>query len=438
MSGKGRPSRIAVAAVAALASLGSALGASAATQHVDTTFGRNGVQIYLPGTTFRDAESAPGNAMYVAGTTILGTRAQWRIERVLYDGSHDPSFGKDGVVMLPTPNNSAYFTGLALSDSAVYAVGSDGVRGVRINRLRTTGALDTTFGNRGTVTITIGGTQLVSVSDVLVTPTDRILVLGNLADPVTRLRTNSFVLRLLPDGRRDTAFSSDGVAIVDVTKKAISQNITQLGVDGSGRVIVGGSRIAPSGQEMVVARLTNRGTFDTTFSGDGVLAVQPRRDAVSAFASVNVRADGSVVLGGWTRTGGNAAPSTAAVAAVVTPAGRLDTRFSGDGLALVATATNSSQVPTDLVVLPSGAMLISTSPVGLANQPALVIGLTPAGKLDAKMGNNGFVKVLFDPNQRSWTNLMVLGDDGSTLSVVGGTALGTGTPRGAIARFTIG
>ena len=118
MSGTGRPSRIAVAAVAALASLGSALGASAATQHVDTTFGRNGVQIYLPGTTFRDAESAPGNAMYVAGTTIVGTRAQWRIERVLYDGSHDPSFGKDGVVMLPTPNNSAYFTGLALTDSA--------------------------------------------------------------------------------------------------------------------------------------------------------------------------------------------------------------------------------------------------------------------------------------------------------------------------------
>ena len=411
--------------------------ASAVTSSQDTSFAVGGVFVDDAGATFRDAEATSDGGYLTGGTVGTSAGLYWRFERFDSLGQRVDTFGSHGVVMFKARNANSYLSGVEMSGTSFFAMGSDGAKGYVIAKFSPTGALDGSFGTRGQVQLTVDKRMLVSTADFEVGADGSMHVLGNLADPVSQLRVNSFVVRLGAKGRPDTSFSGDGIALVDVTKAAISQNLTQLAVDSSRRVVVAGSRIAAVGQEMVVTRLTPAGRFDTSFSGDGVAPLQPTRGAVSSYSAVNVLADGSVLLGGSSRTGVGASQRTAANIVKLTKTGRMDVRFSGDGLARVAESANATHVPTDLVRLPNGSMLMSTSPVGLVSRPALLIGLTSAGKLDTAFGSKGFQNVLFKAGGRSFINQMVPSTDGTSITAVGGTVVGAGTSTGAIARFNL-
>jgi uncharacterized delta-60 repeat protein len=400
---------------------------------IDPQFATGGVGLSEYGTSVRDSEVLADGSVLVAGTVNTTDGVYWRIEKLTPDGDRDTGFGYEGVALLAAPREEAYLVGLVLVGERLLAVGSDGVRGVLVMALDQSGQPDRSFGVAGRSTVSLGGSALVSVSTAAGTSSGQLVILGNLADPISRLRTSSFLIRLTASGRRDPLFGRTGVAIVDVTRGPVSQNLTQLGVDRRGRVVVAGSRIARVGQEMVVVRVAPSGRLDRRFSGDGLLTVQPRHGAVSAFSSVTIGADSSVVLGGSTRPDTLVSPVTSPVVVKVTASGRLDRRFSGDGIAVVTSPTTATHVPTDLIVLADGAMVMAASPVGMTARPAYLVGVTRRGTLDTSFGSRGVLAVSFAAAHRSWITRIATGASANEVAVFGGTAQGAGPARGAVA-----
>lgn len=430
------PRSLVAAAVCVAASVAALAPVSARTA-VDPQFGTAGVGLSAYGTSVRDSEVLSDGGVLVVGTVNTTNGVHWRVEKLTSAGVPDPNFGVDGVAMQKAPRAEAYVAGLVRTGGRILVIGSDGARGVLVVALDEQGRLDRTFGVGGRAVGSIGGTSLVSVANATATASGQIVVLGNLADPVTRLRTNSFVMRFTPDGRRDTTFGRTGVALVDVTKASVSQNLTQMTLDTRGRIVLAGSRIAAVGQEMVVVRLTAAGRQDRQFSADGVLTVQPKRGAVSAFSSVVAASDASLVLGGSTRPDTTVSPVTSPVVVKVTATGDLDRRFSGDGVAVVNSPATATHVPTDLIVLANGSMVLSASPIGMTSRPAYLVGVDHRGVIDPAFGSRGVMAVSFAPSHRSWITRVAAGVSADELVVFGGTAQGAGPARGAVARVLL-
>lgn len=424
--------RVATTALCVVASLAT-VAPVGARDAIDQQFATDGIGLSDYGTSVRDSEILADGSVLVAGTVNTNAGVYWRIEKLTPDGDRDADFGYEGVAMHKVPRAEAYLVGLVLSGERLLAIGSDGLRGALVLALDDRGRPDRGFGTAGRSTVSLGGSSLVSIANAASTPSGELVILGNLADPISRLRTNSFVTRLTPDGRRDTRFGRSGMAFVDVTRGSVSQNLTQLAVDSRGRVLLAGSRIATVGQEMVVVRVTSSGRLDRRFSGDGVVTVQPRRGSVSAFSSVVVRPDSSLVLGGSTRPDTLDSPVTSPVVVQVTARGRLDGRFSGDGVAVVKSPTTATHVPTDLIVLVDGAMVMATSPIGMTSRPAYLVGVSRRGTLDLSFGSRGVLAVSFASAHRSWITRIASGVSTGDVAVFGGTAQGAGPARGAVA-----
>jgi uncharacterized delta-60 repeat protein len=430
------PGALVTAAVCIAASVAT-LAPVSAREVVDQQFGTAGVSLSAYGTSVRDSEVLADGSVLIVGTVNTTDGVYWRIEKLTSAGDPDVTFGDKGASMQKAPRVEAYVAGLVLTGGRILVIGSDGARGVLVVALDEQGRPDRTYGADGRAVVSIGGSSLVSVANAATTASGQIVVLGNLADPVTRLRTNSFVMRFTPTGRRDTTFGRTGVALVDVTRASVSQNLTQMTIDPRGRIVLAGSRIASVGQEMVVARLTAAGRQDRQFSADGVLTVQPKHGAVSAFSSVIAASDASLVLGGSTRPDTAASPVTSPVVVKVTAAGTLDRRFSGDGVAVVNSPTTATHVPTDLLVLANGTMVMSTSPIGMTPRPAYLVGVDHRGLLDASFGSRGVMALSFAPAHRSWATRLVSGVAADELIVFGGTAQGAGPARSVVARVLV-
>lgn len=426
-----------IAAAVCIATSVAALAPVSAREALDQQFGAAGVGLSDYGTSVRDSEVLSDGGVLVVGTVNTTNGVYWRIEKLTPAGDPDPTFGVEGVSMQKAPRAEAYVAGLVLTGGRILVIGSDGARGVLVVALDEQGRPDRTYGVGGRAVVSIGGSALVSVANATATASGQLVVLGNLADPVTRLRTNSFVVRLTPDGRRDTTFARTGAALVDVTRASVSQNLTQMTLDPRGRIVLAGSRIAAVGQEMVVVRLTAAGRQDRQFSDDGLLTVQPQRGAVSAFSSVIARSDASLVLGGSTRPDTTASPVTSPVVVKVTATGNLDRRFSGDGIAVVNSPATATHVPTDLIVLADGTMVVSASPIGMTSRPAYLVGVTTRGVIDTGFGTRGVMALSFAPDHRSWITRVAAGVSADELVVFGGTAQGAGPARGAVARVLV-
>ena len=192
-----------------------------------------------------------------------------------------------------------------------------------VMRVLPDGSLDATFGIAGKVLLPLGATGRVEVARV---SADGTIVLGILSTPVDT-EPNGYLVRLRPDGSRDTTFGDDGVvgvpglvdAVVDsagrlvvATREGLARyradgstdpsfaNVSgaylHLALDASGRVL------ATDGT--TITRFDAAGATDPTFANGVPLAIPgaagllaPRPDGsvvVGASLIVHVRADGTV------------------------------------------------------------------------------------------------------------------------------------------------
>ena len=247
--------------------------------NVDSAFGGDGLMV-VSGRVEGSATDNLGRITYVADGLV---------QRRLYTGDPDPSFGGGGSVPLPDGFASTT-TSIALTNSGgVVAADPDSGRFVR---LTAAGLPDPTFGSGGTATI-----PLAAGNDLILRRTSsnalyflRELQLANPSAPSTL-----GLGRLSPSGQSDPGFSGDGIATFG--------NATPAGfaVDSMERALL------PAGSQrraMSIIRLDAAGGRDETLAPGGKARIRFPERTAGASAVAADSAAGIVVAGGAERRHG--------------------------------------------------------------------------------------------------------------------------------------
>lgn len=205
--------------------------------------------------------------------------------------------------------------------------------------------------------------------------------------------------RLNTDGSFDTSFSTDGLEVTDlpgVTSES-AQDVVAL---SDGRLLVAGSSKTGEVRKWTIARYTAAGALDPSFSGDGVATTDFPADG--SIIQLAVQADGKIVAGG------NA--GTRVALARYLPDGGVDPSFSTDG-----------QLSSDAGFGVSGLMLDGSGRIVTANLAQGFFSIsrfTPGGDADPSFAGDGVAEVSFGDVSFA-TDLVGLPEGGMT--VVGTT-----------------
>jgi uncharacterized delta-60 repeat protein len=399
-------------AVLALAAAMSMSGAAfAADGDLDTTFGTGGFTLTgLTGAGFelpaKPVVQPDGKILICSRDTSTGpSGGDFFIARFNPDGSPDTSFDFDGQVTIDFAGRYDGCNALALqADGKIVAVGSSGDTSgnsdFAIARLNADGSLDPAFGaGTGTVLVPfdLGGTNGDTGGAVAMQPDGKILVAGWAT--TSSVGYDFAVVRLLPDGTRDTTFNSTGrvtVAFDFAGTDGVDQADAVM-VDDAGRIIVGGvAETQPNSFGFALARLLPNGQLDHNFNADGRATIDFDLGATMSdlsYQSILTR-DGKIVMVGAADTGSGATTNNDVAIARVLPDGSPDPTFGIGGKVVVPfdIVTNGGDVATGVVEDDAGRFVV----VGAAliddvnfYDRSVALRLKPNGDLDSSFGSFG-------------------------------------------------
>lgn len=263
------------------------------------------------------------------------------------DADPDVSLGADGWRLVKLPRAVVGAGALVLPDGRILAYGDVDGRGslqddvgMAVLRPRT-GALDTSFGDGGTVWLDRPGHQFViSAAAQPVGSGYRILIGGGRAvqrgyDPV--------VFAFGPDGSVDPSFGRGGTATIQLRADDQQQSFESayaMDVDADRRIVIAGDyavgKAAGYGDIPALARFQPSGAVDTGFGDDGVVTVgpPPKRDNYRTATDVLARPDGSLLWTGYRHTPTGA--GTEMLLGGVLAGGSLDPAFGPAGTVTVS------------------------------------------------------------------------------------------------------
>lgn len=215
---------------------------------LDTTFGTSGSVLdeslaanWVP----LDIAIDAANRIVVGSRDSPTTNQGMRIRRYLPDGRVDRGFGTDGSVLLPVVGTLDLYTGppvLAIDNLGriVAATTTDEVASrAQIARFLSSGAIDRSFGSAGSIVTDSPSRDGFRLADVGVDSRNRIVVCGDSSpDESDGVDSRLIVARYSQNGRLDTSFSRDGFAVSDLT----NSSCRALAISGN-RITVGGNLV---------------------------------------------------------------------------------------------------------------------------------------------------------------------------------------------------
>lgn len=198
------------------------------------------------------------------------------IARYWADGSLDSNFDGDGIVVTSFAQGEALGHALSIDTLGRYVVAGRRWGGSNfdfgVSRYNTNGAVDTTFGTSGHVTIGFTTSSHEFARAVGHDSRGRIIVAGY-SNVGTNGRWDFALARLTTTGALDTGFSGDGLQITNFTTGANWDNAYALLIDTLDKPILGGlsRNAAATDRDFALARYLTNGTLDTTYSTDGLV-----------------------------------------------------------------------------------------------------------------------------------------------------------------------
>jgi uncharacterized delta-60 repeat protein len=401
------------------------------------------------------------------------------------DGMLDPSFGNGGLVTTNFgPFGQDYAASLVvLPDGRAVAVGDTSpnlaANGMAAARYLVSGALDTTFGSGGLVTVFFppppGATEAGAGAQSVLLQTDGRLVLvggmGSSPPPANRFA----LARLNPDGSLDPSFGTGGLVTTSIGNWAQATAgllqpdgrivavgyltfggtiaVARYNTDGSldptfgsggtallsqlppsflvrdvalqpdGKLVIAGTHTFSAVYDFAVVRLLPDGTLDPTFDGDGLVTSDFGVSELGS--SVIVLADGRIVLGGYR------SPADFALVRYL-PNGTLDATFGNGGL--VTADSGASEIADQLILLPNGKLLLAGFTIDSGAHDFLLARFQPDGALDTSFGTAGFLRTGFPAGSTDECHAVAVA--GPDLVLTAGTSVG-GNPGTdfALARY---
>ena len=329
-----------------------------------------------------------------------------------YSGSGciDATFGINGVRMLPGESMEA---SALQADGKIIAVGhglgAEGLADAIIVRLNPDGSLDNTFGavDPNNPFVRLGykyeDVELKNRGFAVAIQSDgRIIVGGTRVDSGSVLWT---IIRLEPNGDRDTTFGDNGVV-----RSNISTIFRGIAVQSDGRIVVGGGAW--------VARYNYDGSLDTTFGGTGAIDLGGLVSSSSLLIHV-INGEERILLGGYQTVQnlrkGRVTTHNEFSVVRLTPNGQLDSTF---GLGGKANAFFGYTDTMQGMALDGNNRIVAGGIVGTAGpQAAGVARFNENGSLDLTFGS-GTGKVLTIVNGfRTTSQHVLIQSDGKIVSV---------------------
>lgn len=295
----------------------------------------------------------------------------------------DTSFGNQGLATATVGASYADAQAMALDAKGRIVTAGLLSRFFGVFRFTPNGSPDLSFGDAGHVSTPTG--QFARAKAVAVQPDGRILVAGFAGvDPGTS-RASVALFRYLPDGALDGSFGHHGVVTASFKGDATANAIA---LQPDGRILLGGSAdlgdITPRPDFLLLRYLPN-GKPDATFGASGVVTtkVSGSSDIANAVAYMN---DDRIVVAGTADNGDDLHGSNIDVAiARYLPNGDLDAAFAGRGavtkdLGSKFDSANAVHVAADGTIV-------------FAGGPEMVIGrYRPDGILDTTFGTGGVTR----------------------------------------------
>ncbi len=246
---------------------------------LDTSFGFGGVLI-------GDSVRATGVAIQGDGKIVTigggGLSNSWRLTRILPNGTLDSTFGFEGLVInRPSDFGGSFPSGIDVAirpDGKIVAAGRisrppaepDAPFGIGLARYHSDGALDTSFGNDGTVITPVTTSRDIKV---LLQEDGKVVVGGTWVN-------HFLIARYLSNGMLDTSFvgtgeikdlavgADGGLTSVRLSSIGDRSFLTDIALD-NGRITGVGWADQGSSSDFVLARFKSDGTRDNSFDSDG-------------------------------------------------------------------------------------------------------------------------------------------------------------------------
>jgi uncharacterized delta-60 repeat protein len=207
----------------------------------------------------------------VAGYMWNGTDYDFAVYRFLLDGNLDTTFSGDGMARIGfgVGRQDLARDLVIQSDGKIVVVGETddadyNNSNFAVARLNPNGALDTTFSGDGRQITNFGGAD--QAYAVALQSNGRIVVVGT---KLTAGLLDVALVRYNVNGSLDTTFNGTGKRILDL-RPSFDSMASDLLVQSNGKIVVMGSTNDGNGNDFALVRLNNTGSFDTTFSEDGV------------------------------------------------------------------------------------------------------------------------------------------------------------------------
>ena len=279
------------------------------------------------------------------------------------------------------------------NDGKIVAAGQIGFAAAAV-RLNSNGALDSSFGTGGMVTINFpGSNEGPSLVIGIAIQSDSKIVAG-----ISNLNADAnplFILaRLNADGSLDTTFGTAGVVETQIGSVGIAASVLALQSDG--KILLAGSS--------AMARYNSTGQLDSTFGSSGIAAI-----AAASPTAMALQPDGKILI-----AAGGAAPASLAppVVGLAAPAGaiarynsngRIDTTFgiSGQAASVAAASAIAVQIAGGCLstcrILVAGTV-VSALRIDVGNDTGFgLVRYTSNGSVDTSFGRRGGVITGFSP-----------------------------------------
>ncbi|MBK8040216.1 MAG: choice-of-anchor D domain-containing protein [Verrucomicrobiaceae bacterium] len=299
---------------------------------LDSTYGTAGKTITRVGT---GTDRAYGVAVQPDGKIILGgysfiSTSDFMLTRQNPDGTPDTTFGNNGSVTTTIGTGTDIGRALLLQgDGRIVLAGyySNGNDDYALARYNADGSLDGTFGSGGKVTTpgTAGTDRFYAVAAY---PGGRILAAGETRNS-GNTSTDFGLARYNANGTLDTSFGTSG--LVTLSPSGINtEYVNALIVLPDGKILAAGE----ANSDAAIVRLHANGSYDLSFGSSGrtVLPILASTDTIYGIA---LQPDGKIVATGRTYNGSN---YDIAVLRFLEN-GLLDTSFDGDGKLVIPHGT---------------------------------------------------------------------------------------------------
>jgi uncharacterized delta-60 repeat protein len=359
--------------------LNTSLGFVAGSDELDPTFGRDGIAVEDAGGSNLPLDMAvlPDRSLLTLSAFNNGGALDYRLLKLRPDGSRDPSYGTDGLKIVPVPFAATALLPLPAGD--FYLVGSELVGSERqlvLARVTATGDLDPAFGDGGFI-------RYPAVADVQGGryrihrfPDGALLILTTvrIGPGIEDMRVA--VVRIAPDGALDLTYGSGGFALMGASG-LLAAAALHVEPDGRARALFNASGAQPVG----VVALTASGAIETGYGADGY--AWPAAPSGYQGQRLLRRPDGGLLVVGADRL------------IALTAGGAVDHSYGDAGTAVLTFDPAGGATPRvlDAELLADGSM-VATGMLFASGEPnqGFVGRVLPDGTVDATFGDGGSVR----------------------------------------------